>query len=192
MENNIEYLDSLNRINFDQVYRIVVNNTYNNFSLIFTPYVKARIENLFDLSKFTNPNLEDYITPDKDGKFKIDNRKYSFDRDLFLLIDIVVYENIRAELNKALLYFNIDKSQLGHFKTDFHYNLKKALEKNIRHKYTSGNNTLLKDLKYNSKKEYIISCINSAILTCCILCFRDTTVYKDVQEIVSSRPKIEQ
>ena len=183
----------LANIDFLAVYNSIVENVEKNFNIIFSPKIKSRIEELdFDFSAFHNAQLTDFIYLDPNGRILISNDYYSANPDLFKVINIATYEIIINLVKVNISSFKDGQNQSAslndiyefsnQFKIGFMSLLKKELKKHYNLKRVETEKPYM-EFYYDSKEDYIKSCINSAILNTIILFYSSSTIYKDYKKI---------
>lgn len=165
------------------------NSVYENISS-FVPY---DIENMLknkesskssdiiddlkiDRSKLVSTNLSDYIYQNDDGTIVIKNVHYSIEKFIFKLIHYYTNELISQEMKhgfrnlenniKFLNLPNSDKMTLRRMYNELFYKKLHNILKDqaIVKKYYSENKANMGIINYESKQEYIESCVHSSVL----------------------------
>ena len=179
-------------LNFSELYYNIVNNVYNNFQIIFQPNIENKIKSAnLDFSAYKNANLEDFLLEDEQGKILIDNKYYRVNQNLFIILNIAVYEYLTKILNskttilRAKLKENYSGEELLNMASTLKNSILKSLKDELKKHYNFKRvqNGAFSEFYYDSKEEYIKSCINSSILNNIFLMFKSSNIYKDYEEI---------
>lgn len=177
----------------EAVYQEIFNNVLNNYKIVFHSDVSRKVQNLnFDFSAFGNEPLTSFITESDSGKILINGVYYEVDKNLFKVLNIAAYEF----LYKAAKQYELSVVKTGNdlanrvgeaYKDYFVKSIKKELKLHYNTK------RILKDYLYefyfDSKQDYINSCVNSAILNACLLILAGSNIYYDYAQINKSAAK---
>lgn len=172
---------TIDDIDFNGVYRNVVSFVQDDISNMLKNKDDVNAKKIIndfkiDASKLTSNDVYDYIRPDEDGKILINDEHYSIDKFVFKLVHFYTHELVNQEMKRGfrniardVRYINLpnqDKSVLVNmYKDQFHNKLHSILKRQpIAKKYNSTYNTKVEVPNYESKQEYIESCIHTSIL----------------------------
>lgn len=188
----------LNNLNFGDIYNDIVNDVFNNYKMIFQENIYKKIVALkFDFSQYIDKPLTDLLTENPNGKVLINNAHYSVNPNFFVIINIAAFESLAKTLNAKVISArtqlkegNVEDSVRNSAYT-FKNQLLKLLKKELKNHYDFkrvNRKGAYPEFYYDSKEEYIYSCINSGLLNAIILTIKNTTIYSDYEEI--NRQKI--
>ena len=179
--------------NFDAIYQEIFNDVLNNYTIVFQPNVSERIKNLhFDFSAFESEPLTNFITESDLGKILINGVYFKPDENLFKVLNIAAYEFLLKSAKQyefAAAKVNKDLTNAGElYKDHFIKSIKKELKLHYGAKRVQKNDFLY-EFYFDSKQDYINSCVNSAILNACLLIQAGSSVYYDYAQINKEKVK---